>query len=293
MVASGIQIPALVPWTDFLPVSLLCDNFIEIFLAMVIRTFPVDAALTPYVKEICIMEIAAAGVPGMRVLPDTCIEIFIRYVSSPLATVNGKHLSRSLVTSRMNSFMDSQMEAGSGCIAVCFHPGAARHFFTTPLKNFNGLAIELHEVWKDANELEEKLSSAKDNEAHALILQQHLLVKLHENYCRDETVTHCLWQLNLHRGSLNAQQLADGVGLSRRQLSRRFNDHIGMAPKEFARVNRFIHSLKQLKKYPALSLTKIAYESGYYDQAHFIHDYKEFSGMTPGELLECPDIVYC
>ena len=175
MVASGIQIPALVPWTDFLPVSLLCDNFIEIFLAMVIRTFPVDAALTPYVKEICIMEIAAAGVPGMRVLPDTCIEIFIRYVSSPLATVNGKHLSRSLVTSR-------------------------------------------------------KLSSAKDNEAHALILQQHLLVKLHENYCRDETVTHCLWQLNLHRGSLNAQQLADGVGLSRRQLSRRFNDHIGMAP---------------------------------------------------------------
>jgi AraC-like DNA-binding protein len=283
----------LVPWTDFLPVSLLCDNFIEIFLAMVIRTFPVDAALTPYVKEICIMEIAGTGVPGMRVLPDTCIEIFIRYISSPLAIVNGKALTKSLVTSRMNSFMDSQMEAGSGCIAVCFHPGAARHFFTTALKDFNGQAIELGELWPDAHELEEKLSAAENNEERAFILQESLVKKLRTNYCSDESVTHCLWQLNLHKGALNAQQLADGVGLSRRQLGRRFNDHIGMAPKEFARVSRFIHSLKHLKRYPALSLTEVAYESGYYDQAHFIHDYREFAGMTPGELVDCPNIVYC
>jgi AraC-like DNA-binding protein len=92
---------------------------------------------------------------------------------------------------------------------------------------------------------------------------------------------------------LSAKQLSEKINISQRQLSRRFNSYVGISPKEFIRTNRFIYSLKHLKKYPAINLTEIAYESGYYDQAHFIRECKEFSGLTPGELIASENIIYC
>jgi AraC-like DNA-binding protein len=67
---------------------------------------------------------------------------------------------------------------------------------------------------------------------------------------------------------------------------------VGFSPKEFARITKFIHSLTHLKKYPAMSLTEIAYESGYYDQAHYIHDCRAYSGYTPGQLHAAADCLY-
>jgi AraC-like DNA-binding protein len=66
---------------------------------------------------------------------------------------------------------------------------------------------------------------------------------------------------------------------------------MGLSPKEYLRVSRFLHSLEVLKKDNS-HLTGVAYESGYYDQAHFIHEYKVFSGLTPGELKMTGNILY-
>jgi AraC-like DNA-binding protein len=125
-----------------------------------------------------------------------------------------------------------------------------------------------------------------------MILQQYLLKELKKNYKEDKTIEYCLWQINCAKGQLSIGNLSDTAGISNRQLLRRFNDQVGLTPKEFARITKFINSLSILKKYPAMSLTEMAYESGYYDQAHFIHDYKEFSGYSPGQLLASNHCVY-
>lgn len=57
-------------------------------------------------------------------------------------------------------------------------------------------------------------------------------------------------------------------------------------------MNRFLYSLKVLKADPQLSLTEVAYESGYYDQAHFIHECHKYAGVTPAELLVCKSILF-
>ena len=80
--------------------------------------------------------------------------------------------------------------------------------------------------------------------------------------------------------------------IRQRQLNSQFQCFLGLAPKEFARVTRFLHALEKLKKSTSGSLTALAYESGYFDQSHFIHDCKEFAGMTPKEVIRSQAIIY-
>jgi methylphosphotriester-DNA--protein-cysteine methyltransferase len=72
----------------------------------------------------------------------------------------------------------------------------------------------------------------------------------------------------------------------RRQLERKFMKQIGISPKQLGKVIRLQTALKMLLNQQSESFTTIAYESEYYDQAHFIKDFKEFTGTTPKEFLE-------
>ncbi len=148
-------------------------------------------------------------------------------------------------------------------------------------------------LWKSAaTELEEQVAAATGNEQRVAIIQRYLIQQLVKKQQPDKAVTFCLWQINHYKGQLSLNQLSNETGISLRQLGRRFNNCVGLSPKEYTRISRFIHSLKQLKKYPAISLTEVAYESGYYDQSHFIHDCKEYSGLTPGELVVAPNVLH-
>jgi transcriptional regulator GlxA family with amidase domain len=68
-------------------------------------------------------------------------------------------------------------------------------------------------------------------------------------------------------------------------MERKFVKQIGMSPKQLGKVIRLQTALKMLLKQQSGSLTQIAYESEYYDQAHFIKDFKEFTGTNPKDFL--------
>ncbi len=234
-----------------------------------------------------------SGLPPFRVLPDTCTELFISYIDNAPTVISGVGYQRSFLVSRMNRFMDVQSPAITGLITACFHPGAARHFFALPMNEIANDITGLQHLWKGMLvEIEDRIVSAKTNDDRIRIVQQYLYKELKKNYKADKTIEYCLWQMNSAMGQLSIGNLSNDTGISNRQLLRRFNDHVGLSPKEFARITKFINSLNILKKYPAMSLTEIAYESGYYDQAHFIHDCNEFSGYSPGHLLASRHCIY-
>lgn len=76
------------------------------------------------------------------------------------------------------------------------------------------------------------------------------------------------------------------TGLSPRQLRRIFNYYIGTTPKAFSKVVRFQHILNANPTYQSLKEDKIFYDAGFYDQAHFIKDFKNFYGLTPTEAFQ-------
>src|SRR5262245_13052130 len=81
-------------------------------------------------------------------------------------------------------------------------------------------------------------------------------------------------------------ELADYCEVSVRQLERGFRHVIGTSPKVFARILRFQQAQRRLMFDPEADLTSLAYECGYFDQAHFIKDFKAFAGQTPTEYAQ-------
>jgi len=264
---------------------------------MELKLYDITPSLQPYIKIICSMENNNSGckTSTFRVLPDTCVELFINYAGSGQTVTDAGLMKQpnSFIVSRMSRYMDVRDHGRFGFVSVCFLPGAAAHFFPVAMHEVSDTMIDLRDLWKNnAAEMEERISWAANNHQRVAIIQEYLTRQLGRLKKLDKTVEHWLWQVNFFKGQLAVEDLSRKVNISHRQLGRRFNQTVGLSPKEFSRVTRFIHSLKHLKKYPILSLTEIAYESGYYDQAHFIHDYKNYAGVTPGELVADASILY-
>ncbi|SFP00997.1 transcriptional regulator, AraC family [Chitinophaga sp. YR627] len=249
--------------------------------------------LQPYIRLICTMECDDdIDIRHVRVLPDTCTELFINYTTTPLAIIDNELYKCSIITSRMSQPMDVQMRKGAGVIAICFQPGMAYKFFHLSMHTLTDTTAELADVWKGmAIEMEEKLADAGDNVTRVAIVQQYLLRQL-ANSKDDRQITNCLLLAQRSSEPLSVQQLTKNAGISQRYLLRKFQQYVGLSPKEYLKVNRFVRSLQHLKKYPHQSLTHIAYESGYYDQAHFIRDYNVYSGHTPREVAQSQHILY-
>jgi len=260
---------------------------------MLIQQFEVFPELQPYVKLICTMDCDdGADTNHIRVLPDTCVELLVNYTSTPLAIIGNELYGSSIVTSRMSRYSDVQMRKGAGCIAICFYPGAACRFFNIPMHLLADRTLSLSDLWNaGSGEIESKLADAFSHKERSAIIQKYLLQELIRNE-RDQQIAHCLESIRRSAGNIQVSQLSSDTGLSQRHLSRKFQQIIGLSPKEYLRVCRFIRSLDYLKKYPLLSLTEVAYKSAYYDQAHFNRDYKSFTGHTPGEVALSTHILY-
>ena len=249
--------------------------------------------LSPYVKMVCTMDCEDdADTRHIRVLPDTCVELFVNYSREPVAMIEGELHHKSIVTFRMSRPMDVQMRKGAGCIAICFYPGMAYQFFHIPMNLLSDRTVALSDLWDGlAAELEDKLAGLCSNEDRVKAVQKYLIQQLASDR-RDLQVDYCLNQVRRSSTSISVGRLSAEIGLSQRQLLRSFQERIGLSPKEYLRVSRFTHSLQYLKRYPHISLTEVACQSGYYDQSHFIRDYKEYTGYSPREVINAQDILF-
>lgn len=116
--------------------------------------------------------------------------------------------------------------------------------------------------------------------SHGEIERSFLENKLSKNYLNQPDVFSCINDIIQSKGVTDIKTLADRHFLSLRQFERKFKHFSGFSPKLFSRIIRFQSAIKRYdnKKMP---LTEIAYDCGYYDQSHFMHDFKEFSGYHP------------
>ncbi|SDE48054.1 Helix-turn-helix domain-containing protein [Pedobacter soli] len=253
---------------------------------MQIQYYDILPVLKPYIRSICTMDCGGdADTSHIRVLPDICAELFINYTAAPVAIIGNELYKGSIVSFRTNKPVDVQMRKGAGCIAICFHPGKAYPFFKIPFHLLSNTTTSLTDLWsKSAAALEDLVVHAGNNNSRVVLLQQHLLQQLSKADDKPQ-IKYCLQQVRLSKGLISLAALTQNIGMSQRHLSRQFQQFVGLSPSEYLRVSRFIYSLENLKSDAPDSLTNIAYQSGYYDQAHFIRDYKQYTGLTPGELL--------
>ena len=92
-------------------------------------------------------------------------------------------------------------------------------------------------------------------------------------------------------GAARIEDLCRSLGISRKHLGSLFRAHVGLTPKAYARVFRFRRAVDFARRGRRLDWARVAMACGYYDQAHFNREFREFSGMSPGEFASagCTD----
>ena len=256
------------------------------------QTFQPHSDLESLVKCYWTLEVPAkSNSQRQRIIPDGCIEmIFIlgddikRYTSGddfiiqPRAMVLGQTIEPFYIEPMgyVNSF------------AVRFYPYGFVNFVTTSIKNLANkeTPIELLFGETPAKELEQKIIQATDTRKRIEIIENFLLDKLNEKATIDNIVKTTIDALLSTKGSTPINTILKDDLSKRRQLERKFLKQIGISPKQLGKVIRLQTALKMLLNQQSENLTKIAYESEYYDQAHFIKDFKEFTGTNPKKFLD-------
>ncbi|MGK7396175.1 MAG: AraC family transcriptional regulator [Candidatus Cyclobacteriaceae bacterium M3_2C_046] len=221
-----------------------------------------------------------------RIVPDGCIEMaFILgddikrftsetdFILQPRAMVLGQTIEPFFIqpTGYVNTF------------AIRFYPYGFGNFVTKPISHLANKETPIAELFgqKVADELEQKIIQSADTQQRIEIIETFLLNKLKEKNMIDKIVESTINALLETSGSLSIVTILKENKSKRRQLERKFLKQIGISPKQLAKVIRLQTALKLLMNQETQTLTQIAYESEYYDQNHFIKDFKEFTGTTP------------
>jgi len=164
---------------------------------------------------------------------------------------------------------------------------AARFYAWGVLPFFGNRARETGVPGREWDELAAKLEPlvrAGNDDAAVAMLQDRFVEELLAATADPKQVRAAARMLHLQKGQFRVTELAERCGLSSRQLQRQFRDVVGVSPKALARLIRFEEIRKRLMFDPDRSLTDLAHEFEYTDQAHFIRDFREFADRTPGEF---------
>lgn len=186
----------------------------------------------------------------------------------------------------------AELQAGAGLdlLGVRFLPGRGFPFVGKALSALAGAELvagdALYRLELEA--LHERLWHAPDLAGRLVLLEGYLLDRLRRQAAPKETaLAASLDWLQRHRGQASIAALVDQLSFGQRHLERLFKEQVGLSPKRYARLLRVAHSRELIKQSGAVaSLTEIAYAAGYFDQAHFVHDFKAVIGVTPGDYRD-------
>jgi AraC-like DNA-binding protein len=135
------------------------------------------------------------------------------------------------------------------------------------------------------NEIEEQLAGAKDSLQRIAVVERFLISRLNETR-PDLLIHHAIQQIQLTNGSIRIKELVKTLPLSHDPFEKRFRRLTGTSPKQFSSIVRLRNVIDTYD--PAANLTEAALTAGYFDQAHFIKDFRLFTGQTPVEFFKFP-----
>jgi len=173
----------------------------------------------------------------------------------------------------------------TGSFVVQFKPNGFLPFTTIPIKEMENTAIPLDKLFgENGKKLSEQILNANSTSERIQIIEIFLLGELSNKRTIDSIVKSTVETIFNANGKFSLNEFSKSNNINRRQLSRKFSSTIGLSPKQLAKTIRIQTTLKALLNEEHTRLTDLAYENEYFDQAHFIKDFKEFTGLTPKEF---------
>jgi AraC-like DNA-binding protein len=172
------------------------------------------------------------------------------------------------------------------CVGVQFKAGGAFPFFGMPVAELRDTHVSLDTLWGSrAVELRDRLLAAPTPEATFRVLELALLERMARDPERHPAVRFALREFLDVPHTRTVAEVTGQLGLSPRRFIQVFAEQVGLTPKLFCRVRRFHEVMRRVHQGSRIDWTEVALSCGYFDQAHFIRDFRAFSGLNPTAYL--------
>lgn len=256
------------------------------------QTFQPHSDLASVVKCYWILEVPAdMNSQRQRIIPDGCIEMIFILGDDVKRYTNGNEFiiqPRAMILGQITESFIVEPTGYVNSFAIRFYPYGFANVAPVPINDLANKETPIHLLFGEtiSSNLEQKIIQAKDTGERIEIMEAFLLDKLNNKSTIDNIVKTTIDAILSSGGSVSINAILKEDASKRRQLERKFMKQIGISPKQLGKVIRMQTALQMLLDRKPESFTAIAYESEYYDQAHFIKDFKEFTGTTPKEFLE-------
>lgn len=241
--------------------------------------------LKPYIKGIFIIESKEAS--DYKVIPDTAVVMGFQY-SGSLAyhdSVKIKQLSKAGITGLMDTYRVFSNAAQTGTVLVVFSETGAAAFFSQEINELFSLSLSLDDLilGSQMDMVTEQLHECKTAQQRITVVENFLENRLNTKQT-DELINLAVSIIKQYYGNIRIAVLAEKLHISQGRLEKRFRKVVGASPKKFASLVRMRTLVNKASKEE--TFTKLGLHAGYFDQAHFIKDFKSFTGETPEQFFK-------
>jgi AraC-like DNA-binding protein len=247
--------------------------------------------LAKYVKCLWTLESAATESPNReRILPDGCTEI-VFHLADPFHQYDSDGTAErqpaAMLVGQTRRHLLIQPTGRVRVMGVRFRPGGAYPFLRLPQHELADQVVALDAIWGGAaGELHSRIAGLGTGAESARHLEAFLLTRLNQAQHHDQDLSKAIALIHRTGGCLSIDALGREMGINARKLDRTFNTRVGLSPKTLCRIVRFQQVFKKIEpRGNAPDWVQIALDCGYYDQPHFVKEFKAFAGKEPTSYL--------
>jgi AraC-like DNA-binding protein len=175
----------------------------------------------------------------------------------------------------------------SRMMVIMCKKGMAYPFFPFPMDEISDCVLDADLIWGTAFAyLREKLLETKDIKLMFQLVEDFLIRNFLGPAVLNPCVQYALTEIIRRPDQISLSRLSDRIGYSQKHFIAMFKRQVGVTPKAYLKIMRFQKAIADIERSSKISWTGISQDCGFYDQSHFINDFKLFSGFTPEQYLK-------
>jgi AraC-like DNA-binding protein len=217
-----------------------------------------------------------------KIIPDGFTEIIFHFGDNYRVNLGGRwqQQAKSLLAGQITGHFFLENTGVTNILGIKLKPAAVAHLFGVSMKPFTDKVVELKKsVGGKMKGLEAELRKSTDNDKRVKLVDEFFSVQC-VRYPDEHPVDKALDMIFSKKGMIPVSDICKELSVGERYIQQLFQKHVGLSPKFLARIVRFSY-IFQLIKENSPDWAGVVYEAGYYDQSHFIRNFKAFTGEDP------------
>ena len=233
-----------------------------------------------------------------RFLPDGNTEIIIDFDDRPQHIYDNQTLKEIQVCHHVwasgvrTEFISIPSGKHAAMFIISFRKGMAYPFFPLPMDEMADRVVDADLLWgNDFAFLRERLLEINEINLKFETAEAFLLKHFQSRLVINPAVEYALTEIIRRPDQINFARMSQNIGYSQKHFIGMFKRQVGIGPKAYLKIIRFQKAISEIEQRKEVNWTTISQDCGFYDQAHFINDFKFFSGFTPKEYTRAKNDI--